>query len=169
MVKRKPIVAAGLVVLAGIAAVFYLFPSEEKRVRRQFDLLSQYAAKEPGEDPFSTANRIRNLSGLFAERCEFKIEGEALYSLSGSYSRQDVAGYALRGRSYFSDLSLTFPDLKVRFPEKGSARVRFTAKLKGRSTTGEAVDETREFQCVLNRIGKKWLFSTLEAVEVLKR
>jgi hypothetical protein len=169
MVKPQLIVAAGLVVMAGIAAVFYFSPSEEKRVRKQFGLLSQYVAKEPGEDPFSMANRIQNISRLFAENCEFKIEGDSLYSLSGNYSRQEVAGYALRGRSYFSSLSLTFHDLKIRFPEKGSASVRFTARLAGRSSTGENVDEIRELQCDLNKIEKKWLFSGLEAVEVLKR
>ena len=169
MVKRGSIIAAGLVVMAGILVYFYLSPGEEKRVKKQFSLLSQYTAKEPGEDPFSTANRIRNLSRLFAENCEFKIEGDSLYSLSGSYSRQEVAGYAIRGRSYFSDLSLTFHDLKVRFPEKGSALVHVTSKLTGRSAAGEPVDEIREFQCVLNKIEKKWLFSSLEAVEVLKR
>ena len=169
MVKPKSIVAAGLVVMAGIVAVFFFSPSEEKRVRKQLGLLSQYVAKEPGEDPFSMANRIQNISRLFAENCEFKIEGDSFYSLSGSYSRQEVAGYALRGRSYFSDLSLTFYDLKIRFPEKGSAQVGFTAKLTGRSTTGEKMDETREFQCVLNKIEKKWFFSQFEVVEVLKR
>ena len=169
MVKPKSIVAAGLVVMAGIVAVFYFSPSEEKRVRKQFDLLSQYVKKEPGEDPFSMANRIQNISRLFTDPCEFKIEGDSLYSFSGSYSRQEVAGYALRGRSYFSDLSLTFHDLQIRFPEKGSVHVRFTARLTGRSTSGENVDDTRELQCVLGKNEKKWLFSRLEVVEVLKR
>jgi hypothetical protein len=169
MVKPKSIVAAGLVVMAGIMAVFYFSPSEEKRVRKQFDLLSQYVKKEPGEDPFSMANRIQNISRLFADPCEFKIEGDSLYSFSGSYSRQEVAGYALRGRSYFSDLTLKFYDLKVQFPERGLSQVRLTARLTGRSSAGEQAEEIRELQCLLNKIEKKWLFSQFEVVEVLKR
>lgn len=169
MVRLKTVVILGSAVVVGILAVLYFSPSEEKKVRKQFDLLSQYVAKEPGEDPFSMANRIQNLSRLFAENCEFKIEGDPLYSLSGNYSRQEVAGYALRGRSYFSDLTLKFYDLKVQFPERGLSQVRLTARLTGRSNAGEQAEEIRELQCFLTKIEKKWLFSQFEVVEVLKR
>ncbi len=153
----------------GMAAVFYLLPSEEKRVRKQFDLLSQYVSKEPGEDLFSTANRVRNTVRLFVDPCEFRIEGDSFYSLTGKYSREEMAGYVLRGRSYFSALSLKFHDLKIEFPERGIAKVRLTARLSGKSTSGENVDEAREFLSVLQKIEKKWLFSQFEVVEVLKR
>jgi len=169
MVKLKHVIIGGSVVLIGILVVLYLIPSEEKKVRKQFDLLSQYVTKEPGEDLFSMANRIKNIGRLFTESCEFKIEGDPFYSFSGKYTREEVSGYALRGRSYFSALSLKFYDLKVEFPEKGTAKVNLTARLTGKSTAREAVDETRELQCILMKIDKGWLFSSLEVVEVLKR
>ncbi|OGP88878.1 MAG: hypothetical protein A2156_02435 [Deltaproteobacteria bacterium RBG_16_48_10] len=169
MVKVKNVIITGLILLTGILVVFYLFPSEEKKVRKQFDLLSQYVSKKPGEDLFSMANRIKNMGKLFAEDCEFKIEGDPFYSFSGKYSREEVSGYALRGRSYFSDLSLKFHDLKIEFPEKGLAKVNLTARLAGKSTARESVDEARELQCLLKKIEKKWLFSSFEVVEVLKR
>jgi hypothetical protein len=31
------------------------------------------------------------------------------------------------------------------------------------------VDETRELECVLKKIARKWLFSAIEVVEVLKK
>ncbi len=162
-------VIAGLVLVIGILAAWYLLPSEEKKVKKQFRLLSQYVSKEPGEDLFSMANRIQNMGQLFAETCEFKIEDDPLYSLSGDYTRDEVKGYALRARSYFSDLSLKFEDLKVEFPQKGMAKVQLTGRLTGKSTTGEALDEARELGCVLRKIEKKWLLSRLEVVEVLKK
>jgi hypothetical protein len=169
VVKLRHVIIATVVVLLGILAVFYLFPSEEKKVRKQFDLLSQYVSKEPGEDLFSMANRIKNIGKLFAEGCEFKIEGDPLYSFSGNYSREEVSGYALRGRTYFSKLSLKFDDLQIGFPEKAMAKVNLTARLSGKSAAGENVDEARELECILKRIEKKWLFSSFEVVEVLKR
>ncbi len=169
MVKLKHVIIAGFVVLFGILVIFYLFPSEEKKVRKQFDLLSQYVSKEPGEDLFSMANRVKNIGRLFTENCEFRIEGDPLYSFSGNYSREEVSGYALRGRTYFTNLSLKFHDLKIEFPEKAAAKVNLTARLTGKSTTGENVDDTREFECILKKIEKKWLFSRFEVVEVLRR
>ena len=169
MVRLRPFVIIGLAVLTAALAVLYLFPNEEKKVRKQFESLSRYVTKEPGEDLFSMANRIENIGKLFAQKCQFKIEGDAFYDFSGNYSREEVAGYALRGRSYFSNLSLKFHDLKIEFPEKGVAKVRLTAVLSGKSTGGEQVDEAREFLCVLLKIEKQWLFSQFEGVQVLKK
>ena len=73
MVKLKHAIVAGVAVLIGILAVYYLLPSEEKKVRKQFDLLSQYFSKEQGEDLFSMANRMKNIGRLVAENSEFKI------------------------------------------------------------------------------------------------
>jgi hypothetical protein len=169
VVKLKHAVIAGFVLLAGILAVYYLLPSEEKKVKKRFDLLSQYVSKEPGEDLFSMANRVKNIGSLFADPSEFKVEGDPFYSFSGSYSRGEISAYALRGRSYFSRLSLKFHDLKIEFPESGTARVDFTARLTGKSMGGEDVDEPREMRSVLKKVEKNWLFSGFEVVEVLKK
>ncbi len=155
--------------LVGIFSWRYFFPSEEKEVIKPFKLLSQYVEKVSDEDILSAANRIKNISQLFADPCEFKIEGEVSYSLVGSYNREEIKGYALRGRSYFSELSLRFDDYKIEFPEKDLAQVRLTGRLTGRSTGGEKVDETRELLCILNKLGGHWLFSGIEVVEPLKR
>jgi len=169
MVKIKHVIIAGFAVLFGILAILHFLPSEEKKVRTQFDLLSRYVSKEPGEDLFSMANRVKNIGRLFTENSEFRIEGDPLYSFSGNYTREEVSGYALRGRTYFSNLSLKFHDLKIEFPDKATAKVNLTARLTGESTTGEKVDDTREFDCRLKKIEKKWLFSRFEVVEVLRR
>jgi hypothetical protein len=67
------------------------------------------------------------------------------------------------------DLTLKFYDVSIRFPEKGAASVTLTASLKGKTAVGDLVDETREVQCVLKKVDKKWLFSEVEVVEVLKK
>ncbi len=157
------------ILLIGIFLWKYLFPSEEKRVIKPFKLLSQYVEKAAEEDILSAANRIKNISQLFADPCEFKIEGDPSYSFVGRYSREEIKGYALRGRSYFSELSLRFDDYKIEFPEKHLAQVRLTGRLTGRSTAGETVEEARELLCTLNKVGKIWLFSRLEVIETLKR
>jgi hypothetical protein len=64
---------------------------------------------------------------------------------------------------------LKFYDFHTVFPERAVAKVTLTAKLTGKSTTGEQADETRELECILKKIEKKWLFSQIEVVEVLKK
>ncbi|MGD0917259.1 MAG: hypothetical protein ABSB22_12465 [Thermodesulfobacteriota bacterium] len=156
------VIAAGIVVLA----IFYLFPSEEMKVKKQFHLLSEWVSKDPGENVFTTARKTQRIGSLFAEKLELKTE---IDSMSGSYSPEEISSLAARGRLMFSSLSLKFYDFDISFPENGIAKVILTATLKGRSTTGEYVDETHEPECILRKIERRWLFSNVEIGEVLKK
>jgi len=162
----KYLVAGALVVVVGIVLAITLIPSEEKRVKRQFHLLSEWVSKSPEENAFTMLQKMKNIGTLFDEHCEMKIQDQ---SLSGSYTRQEVSTYAGSARSYLSQLDLKFYDLRIVFPEKEIARVNSTARLTGRSTAGERMDETRELECVLRKIDKQWLFSQIEVIEVLKK
>ena len=166
MVKIKYLIVALLIVIVGISATFLFFPSEEKKVKKRFALLSEHISKDSGENTFMMANKIKGISDLFGESCNFAVSD---YSLSGTYTREEISGIALRGRAHFSTLGLKFYDLKVSFPEKDLAQVNLTARLTGKSVYGEQVDETRELISLLKKSEKKWLFNSLEVVEVLRK
>jgi hypothetical protein len=166
MVKMKYLIVALLIGIVGILATFLFFPNEEKKVKKRFTLLSEQMSKDSGENPFIMANKIKGISALFGENCHLTVSD---YSLSGNYTREEISGIALRGRAHFSTLGLKFLDLKISFPEKDLAQVNLTARLTGRSVYGEQVDETRELICLLKGVEKKWLFSSFEVIEVLKR
>jgi hypothetical protein len=166
MVKIRYILLAVLIVTVGIVVVFYFLPSEEKKVRKQCHLLSEGVLKSPEENAFTMLQKMKNIGALFDEHCELKAPSQ---SLSGSYTRQEISTYAGSARSFFSQLDLKFYDFHIVFPEKEVAKVTLTARLTGRSTAGEQMDETRELECILEKIEKKWLFSAIEVVEVLKK
>lgn len=166
MVKVKYIIIVALMVIIGILAATYLFISEEKKIRNQFDLLSEWVSKDSGENTFTMAHKIQSIGTLFTENCGIKTH---INSLSGSYTPEEISSHAARARLQFSKLSLRFYDLDIDFPEKEMAKVTLTAKLTGKSTTGEYVDETRELESVLKKIENKWLFSNFEVIEVLKK
>ena len=164
--KIKHLLVGVLIVVVGIVVAITLIPSEEKRVKRQFHLLSEWVSKSPEENAFIMLQKMKNIGNLFDERCEMKIPDQ---SLSGSYTRQEISTYAGSARSYLSQLDLKFYDLRILFPEKEIAKVNLTARLTGTSTAGERMDETRELECVLRKIDKKWFFSQIEVIEVLKK
>ncbi len=166
MVKYRPIIAGALIIVVGIWVVFYLFPSEEKKVRKQFRLLAGWISKEPGENPIAMAYKIKNIGTLFDGTCEFNIPA---YSFSGIYSPQEISGYASSARISLSQLDLKFYDLAVTFPEEGVARVSLTARVTGKSSSGEYIDEAHELESLLKKVENKWLLSKIEVVEVLKK
>ena len=164
--KIKYLVFGALIVVIGIVVTIALIPSEEKRVKKQFHLLSEWVSKAPEENAFTMLQKMKNIGALFDEPCEIKVPDQ---SLSGSYTRQEISAYAGSARSHVSQLDLNFYDLRVVFPEKEVARVNLTARLTGRSAAGEQVEESRELECVLKKIDRKWVFSQIEVIEVLKK
>lgn len=166
MVRLRYVIIALVVVGLGLFAVVYFSPSEEKRVRKQFDLLSEYVSKDPDENAIAMARKMQNLGSLFGDSCELQLAVEVL---SGAYTREEIASYAARARARFTKLSLEFNDLQVTFPEHEVAKVTLTARLTGQTRTGEQRRETRELECLLKKTEKKWLFSHIEVIEVLKK
>jgi hypothetical protein len=166
MVKKRYLLIGAVMVILGIVLAITLFPSEEKRVKKQFRLLSEWVSKSPEENAFTLLQRMKNIGTLFDMQCELKVPDQ---SLSGTYTREEISTYAGSARSHVSQLDLKFYDLQVVFPEKEVSKVTLTARLTGLSTAGERMDETRELECLLRRIEKKWLFSQIEVIEVLKK
>jgi hypothetical protein len=166
MVKIRYLLAGVLIAIVGMVLVVSVFPSEEKRVKKRFRLLSEWVSKSPEEGSLTMLQRMKDIGTLFLDPCELKSPHE---SLSGSYTRQEISAYAGNGRSHFSQLSLKFYDLQVAFPEKEVAKVNLTARLVGRSKAGERVDEIRELDCLLKKIDRNWFFGQIEVIEVLKK
>lgn len=166
MVTIKYIIIIVLVLIIGVAAAVYLFPSEEKRVKKQFTSLSRWISKDPDEKKLAMAAKMQNIKSVFAKTCQF--EGAAA-GFSGTYSPDEIARNAIAARSKFSKVSLKFYDLEVDFPKEGTAKVTTTAKLTGSATDGDAVDETHELECILQKIDDVWLIREVEVVEVLKK
>jgi hypothetical protein len=166
MVKKRYFLIVVLIVIIGSVIAITVFPSEEKRVRKQFNLLSEWVSKSPEENAFIMLQKMRDIGSLFDEHCELKTDYP---SLSGSYTREEISTYTGSTRSHVSRLDLKFYDLQIVFPEKEVAKVTLTARLTGRSTAGEQMDEIRELECRLKKIQKKWLFSAIEVVEVLRK
>jgi hypothetical protein len=162
----KYLLIAALMVIFGIVMAITAFPSEEKRVKKQFRLLSEWVSKSTEENAFTMLERMKQIGSLFDAHCELRVPDQ---SLSGSYTREEISTYAGSARSQVSQIDLKFYDLQVAFPEKEVAKVTLTARLTGRSTAGERIDETRELECLLRKIEKKWLFSQIEVIEVLKK
>jgi len=120
MVKIKYLLIGVLIVILGILAAVIFFPNKEKRVKKQFNLLSEWVSRSPDENTFTLLQKMKNIGNLFDEHCELKAPSQ---SLSGSYTREEISAYAGSARSYFSQLDLKFYDLHVVFPENEVAKV----------------------------------------------
>lgn len=166
MVKIRYITIILSAVIIGILLAIYFYESEEKKIKKRFNLLSELVSKESGEKNLKMLYKSKNICTLFTQSCIIKTH---VKSISGTFTRQEVSNLAVRFRPQFAKLSLRFYDLDITFPEKRISIVNLTVRLTGKLERGDVVEDTLEVNCILNRIEKTWLFSSFEAVEVLKK
>jgi hypothetical protein len=166
MVKPKNIFIAFIIVSLGIFVAVRLFPSEQKRVRKQFALLAKSVSRKLGENPITTASKVQKVRTLLAENCSLRTH---IPEFSGGLTGEEVCGLIAQARLQFSNLSVKFYDLEIEFPEEKMAKATLTVNVAGTMTDGVRIDETHELECVLKKIENKWLFSECEVVEVPKR
>ncbi len=166
MVKSRYLVLAAAVVL-GVLAYFHFFPSEEKKIKKQLVLLSEYASKPRTESAFALARRLNALGSMFADTVALKIP---TYDISGTHTRQDIVNLAARAGMTFSQMTLEFDGVSVDISTDGRAYVSATGRLQGISEAKESMEEVREVELVLQKDGGgHWLFISAEVVEVLKK
>ena len=165
MVKIKYLVIAALVLL-GIAAIPFLMQTDEKKIRTQFSLLAAWVSKQPDESLVTTSYNVQHIATLFVDPCVFKAD---MISLSGSYTPDEISGFAGRSRFALSYLTLKFYDLDIIFVQEGIAQTTVTAKLTGKTKSGDILEATHELKTVLTRVEGKWHFSRVEVVEVLQK
>jgi len=166
MVTLRTIVIAVVVAAAGVTALFWYFQSDTAKIRKQFKAIAEAASKDAGEHELTAAAGARKIGRMFAENCRIEIPA---YDISRTYAREDIPGRIMGARSRYSEISMRFHDLDIRFPSEQTARVHFTAYVEALRITGERVREGHEITCRLEQIEGDWLIHQIEAVTVLER
>lgn len=166
MVKAKHIIIALVILAGGIIAFFVFFQSEEAKVRRQFERVAEKIEKTPEESVIVSATKANRVSEAFAETCTVHAPA---YSFSKDVSSDELSTHILSMRSQYSIISVKLYDFVIDFPEKASARVRLTASVEGKLTTGESTKDLHELKCRLRKIEDTWRIEEVEIVQVLKK
>lgn len=168
MVKR--ILIALVVVIVLIIGGCYLYHrylvGDEAKIRSAFQDLGHYASKSGKGGTTKMVLKTNAVAYLFADPCSLEVGGTFL---SGDYSREEITANAVRARSMFKRVTLSFYDLTVDLTAPDRAVTVFTARLTGETKTGNNISETREMRSELKKIDGKWLFSNFSVVEVLKK
>ena len=166
MVKTKHAIIAGVILVAGVIAFFVFFPSEEAKIKRQFNRIAKKVEKTPEESVVVAATKANRIGEAFTESCTVHAPD---YSFSKEISSDELSTYILSMRSQYSEISVELYDFIIDFPEKGKARVTLTASMEGKLTTGESTAETHELKCGLRKIEDIWRIEEVEVVQVLKK
>lgn len=154
--------------LLGIGLWWFLKPTEEKLIRRQFAAFSELAQKKGKEGALPAIGKAKELSALFSEQSTFSIDG--LDWIAGPYSQEALSSNIFRSRALFDRLKLSFDDLEIEVNEDTkTAVVLLSAALVGTLKDGRTVHEIRELESHLRNDGSKWRFEEFRIREIIQK
>lgn len=155
-----------IVVLAAMvmgSAVWLLRPTEEARIRKHFQVLSEKAEKEGSEGLLALAGKAAETADLFADPFLFR---STVGLPQGSLDRTELIRMVSMIRNNCTRAQLDFYDLKITVNGSAADAV-VTAEFNG-SAMGERIHELREFSVQLVKRDGEWLFRSFEEVPVLE-
>lgn len=159
-----------LIVLAalGVGLWLWLRPTDENLIRARFGKLSELVSKNTREGAIPAVTRAKEAASLFTEKSSFAVDG--LDWMAGPFTREKLSANMFRSRSMFDKIGLSLDDLELDIdPEKGTAKVFFTAVLSGTLKDGRAVREVRELECNMLKTDEGWLFDSFKVRQIIKK
>jgi len=165
MVGKRWIAVCVVLAAAGASALL-LSGGEKKRIEKRLTQLAGTVSKERGDTALNVALRVQRLPEFFDKPVRLHTQ---VYHMGGTLSPTEVASEIMRARAMFNTLKLDFYDVDIDVADRTSARLRLTARVTGRLSTSEAIDEVRELECLLRKVDGEWVFSECRAVAVLEK
>ena len=104
--SKRIIVGTVLLTVTVFFLYWFFWPSEEHRIRVQFDELSDLVSKTEDSSPISDALALKNFSNSFCE--EIVLETGNSSRLKGKYTNQELVRNYGRLRSYAKTIDLRF-------------------------------------------------------------
>lgn len=145
-----------VVAVLGVAVlVWWLRPSDQRRIRKQFQRLCQTLNKVSPENNSTTALKMLTFGYLFTDQIEIRLRQ---FPYNGVMSAELLTSQAARGRALCETIALQPLDLGITLdtPESATVLCVFKARL---VTPYALYDEVRHFQASLRKVDNSWRFS----------
>jgi hypothetical protein len=149
---------------AGGALLFFLWPNEEKAVRRHLERLADTIEKQADEKDMEAAAKALKISNYFTPGAVIVV-GKPVPDLSG---RASIKQAALFGRASVQTITVDFVDVSVNFEEDGRAHVECTAQGRVQEVGSERGIEARYIEMILVKQDGEWLIDKMNEVKALQ-
>ena len=163
------LVGIAIAVVAVVALVIWLRPSESKRVRKVFAAVSKELRKDGPEGLVVSTAKAHALAELVATGARFKVDERVLHGVTGG--RQLVQQIMLvRGQA--DKIEVDFADIAVAFDDERTASVTTDVFVRGLSDAlGISGRDARQLEAVLekDKDDDKWRFKRVSILPVVAK
>lgn len=164
MQKSVRILAALVLIGAGIWAWRVLFPSPEVVIQRRIAALAKVASFPAHEGTLGRVADVDRLTGFFTPDVVLTadVPGHGTHTID---NRPDLLQAAMALRSNLDGLKIEFLDVNVKLgADKQTATADLTAKA---SVPGQSDFQVQEFNFMFKKVDGKWRIYRIESVKTL--
>ena len=154
--SKRIIIGATTIILLLFAAFWLFWPSEEDRIREQFDELSQLASKTEDSSPLSDALILDDFVNLFCDKVTLKTGSRK--RLSGGYVNHELGQLCLRLRVYAQTIDLRFENLEFQEVNLDNAKVTVRVKAFVLDKRGKKHSENFQAEVLMRKREGDWRF-----------
>ena len=156
--SKRIILGTVLLMVTVFSLLWFFWPSDEDRIRVQFDELSGLVSKTEDSSPISDALALKNFSDLFCE--EIVLETGNSSRLKGKYTNQALVRNYGRLRAYAKTIDLRFEVLKFVSLDHEGAKVSVRVWARVTEKRGKKHHEDFQAEVLLRKREGEWRFGT---------
>ena len=156
--SKRIILGTVLLTVTFFSLLWFFWPSEEDRIREQFDELSGLVSKAEDSSPISDALALKNFSDLFCE--EIVLETGNSSRLKGKYTNQALVRNYRRLRAYAKTIDLRFEVLQFVSLDHEGARVSVRVWARVTDKRGKKHHEDFNAEVLMRKREGEWRFAT---------
>ncbi len=156
------IIAAAILAIA--ATVYFLLPTEERRVRSQLTALAEALSVPRGEADFARLARAARIRHFFSQDAGVRMAQDESNELRG---RDVIAGLAVRSGALGEGATVEIVQMRVAIAQAGTADVRLEGRIVSHDTAGRPTTlDARMVALTMQKIEGAWLISNARILAV---
>ena len=154
-----------LVLLLTLGSTFFFWPSAEKEISANLDLLAEYCSSDKNETALETLQKARLAAKLCTDPCTVQMTS---LNIDRQFKQKELTDRFLMMKKRLPETSFSFHDTDIKILPDNRAEVITTIRLNGKSVHGEFTD-AYELNITVARTDGEWLFSSFTVAEFMKK
>ncbi len=154
-----------LVVFLAAGIVFFLLPSDEKKIRNNLISLAEYCSSVTDEPAMETLKKTAFATKLFLDPCWIQIES---FTIDRGFSQKEISDHLLMMKKRLSATRFSFHDTAVNISTDNGAEILTTLRLNGKTVDGQFTD-AYELNIAMEKNDGKWFFASFTVVEFIEQ
>ncbi|MBR7127668.1 MAG: hypothetical protein IKD09_03705 [Lentisphaeria bacterium] len=163
----KKFILIDILLLAGVVAYFVFFRTDERElVKKQLIELARLSSKGESEKTTTMIIKNQSLQKIFAPECELHF---GINMFDGKFSNLQLVNSISQANMYLQSSVIKASDIEVFLIDEQNAEADFTGEFKGRSKSGEYIEEVRALSAKMQKIDGEWVITAITIQKVLEK